>query len=117
MRVYQLSDVSLAWRRHLLCSGFITEEGLLSNAKTTTRSPARNACAKEERSTSGRPFGITRHEPHAMAASLVDQELHSDQRTAFDPRLYVLISAEFLMDGGEDGAAPGLIQNGSCPGG
>jgi hypothetical protein len=52
-----------------------------------------------------------------MAASLVDQELHSDQRTAFDPRLYVLISAEFLMDGGEDGAASGLIQNGSCPGG
>jgi hypothetical protein len=116
VRVYQSSDVSVACRRHLLCSGFITEEGLLSNAKTTTRCPTRNPCAKEERSTSGRPFGIIRHGPHAIAASLVDQELHSDQRTAFDPPLYVLISAEFLMDGGEDGAAPGLIQNGGRPG-
>jgi hypothetical protein len=111
-----LIDVGLAYGRHLLCSGFITEAGLLSNAKTSAHGSARNARTKAERVTSGRLLGMLDHEPSAKAASLVDQEIHSDQRTAFDPRLDVLISAEFLMNGGENCAAPGLIQNGRCSG-
>jgi hypothetical protein len=117
VRGYLPSALSIACRRHLLCSGFITEEGLLSNAKTTAHCWARNARTKADLSPSGRSFGIIGYEPYAIAASLVDQEIHSDQRTAFDPGLDVLISAKFLMNSSEDYAALGLIQNRGCSGG
>src|SRR5262249_21649694 len=47
---------------------------------------------------------------------LLAQQLHSDQGAALDPRLDVLISAELLMNGGENRASSGLIQNGCRPG-
>jgi hypothetical protein len=57
----------------------------------------------------GHLFSRFRHEPEALSANLLNQEIYGDQRTAFNPGLEVLISAELLMHGSEDGASPGLI--------
>ena len=50
------------------------------------------------------------------ATRLLDQKLHSYQGATLDPRLYVLIPAEFLMNGGENRMSSGLIQNRRRPG-
>jgi hypothetical protein len=50
-------------------------------------------------------------------ANLFDQEFHSDQGAALNPRLDFFISAEFLMNGGEDRTSPVLIQHRCRPGG
>jgi hypothetical protein len=54
--------------------------------------------------------------PQAIAASSLDQEFHSHQGAALDPRLYISIDTALLMNGGDDRASSCLIQNRRGPG-
>src|SRR5437870_11216132 len=51
------------------------------------------------------------------SASSRDQEFHGHQGALLDPRLDIVRDTAFLMNGCDDHASSGLIQNGRRPGG